>query len=92
MIHKKNPLGSTAGEGKNGRHTNPIPRQRECQFLPPRFRSQLPELRDPRDVELAVSYRGGIRRAINKGLPQDASRWAKLAAKLVERRALGGGA
>lgn len=91
MIHEKNPLLTPAGGGTCNTVKHISPQRKSQSFLPPRFRFTLPPLHDPRDIELAISIRGALRRAINRGTPIVAEQFASLAAKLVRRRANGGG-
>lgn len=86
----KNPPVQTVGEGKNGYTNKATPRKRPRQgkFVPPRFKTQFPALRNPHDIKLATSIRGAIRRSINRGLPGDAAYWSGLAASFVQRRAV----
>lgn len=70
---------------------NPNPRPsktlREVQrFVPPRLSQTFPVLGDEHDVDFAVSLRGGIRRAINRGQPDVAAYFAGQAAELVQSR------
>lgn len=61
-------------------------RPRRGNFLPPRFRSTLPALTKPFDIDMAVSIRAGLRRAINKGDESTAKYLGGLAASFVRRR------
>ena len=85
---KKSPRGLWRHVGGGNRSLQDHTRSgRRHQFVPPRFARTLPPLDDSKDVELAVHLRGAIRRAINRGQPDVAARFAVIAADLVGRRA-----
>lgn len=62
---------------------------RRGQFVPPRMGRTLPPLFEVVDVDFAVRLRSAIRRAINRGQPDVAARFAGVAAELVRRRGVG---
>ena len=56
-------------------------------FTPVKFLPILPALTDEGDVDLATKLRAAIRRSVNRGSHDGASRFAILAAELVRKRA-----
>ena len=69
---------------------NPILKKatpRGNRFTPPKFLPTLPALSDEDDVTLATKLRAAIRRNVNRGSRDGASRFADLAALLVRKRA-----
>ena len=65
------------------------PRPPQGAFVPLRLARGLLRLVDDLDLDMAVRLRGSIRKAVNAGRPEDASRFAATAAELVRRRAKG---